>query len=115
MLLSLDGLCVHRGQCPVVDGVSLTVAAGECIGLIGPNGAGKTTLMRGALGLVPATGHSSLHGLAPAARARHAAWLPQMREIAWPVSVEALVRLGRTPHRAAAGRAADARAVAAAL
>jgi len=114
-LLHLSDLRVHRGADPVVDGVSLRVAGGEFLGLIGPNGAGKTTLMRAALGLLPHTGASSLAALAPAARARHAAWLPQMREIAWPVSVEALVRLGRTPHRTAGGHVADRSAVNAAL
>jgi len=97
-LLALSGLTVRRGDCPVVDGVTLAVAEGECVGLIGPNGAGKTTLLRGALGLLPATGTSSLAGLSPDARARTAAWLPQAREIAWPVSVRDLVALGRVPH-----------------
>ncbi|WP_343079437.1 ABC transporter ATP-binding protein [Ostreiculturibacter nitratireducens] len=97
-LLTLEDLTLRRGPCPVVEGVSLTVAEGEFVGLIGPNGAGKTTLLRGALGLLPAEGHSSLAALPPEARARAAAWLPQVREIAWPVSVEALVALGRLPH-----------------
>jgi iron complex transport system ATP-binding protein len=34
-------------------------------------------------------------------RARHIAYLPQERDIAWPVSVEMLVSLGRAPHRPA--------------
>ena len=29
-----------------VDGVTISIAAGEFVGLIGPNGAGKTTLIR---------------------------------------------------------------------
>ena len=92
-LLWLDGLTVRRGECPVVDGVSLEVAPGDCVGLIGPNGAGKTTLLRAALGLLAHEGASSLSALAPAARAAAAAFLPQGREVAWPVSVADLVRL----------------------
>lgn len=100
-LLSLDALTVRRGACPVVDGVSLTVAEGEFVGLLGPNGAGKTSLLRGALGLLPHEGRSSLSALPARERAKAAAFLPQGREIAWPVSVETLVALGRAPHGAA--------------
>jgi iron complex transport system ATP-binding protein len=106
--LEIDRLSVRRDGCPVVDAVSLRVAPGECVGLIGPNGAGKTTLMRAALGLLPCEGHSSLAACAPSERARRAAWMPQMREIAWPVSVETLVSLGRTPWRPARSRLAPA-------
>ncbi|HEY9019923.1 MAG: ABC transporter ATP-binding protein [Paracoccaceae bacterium] len=97
-LLSLDNLTVRRGECPVVDHVSLSVHAGECVGLIGPNGAGKTTLLRAALGLEPFSGASSLASLSAAERARAAAFLPQARQIAWPMAVETLVALGRVPH-----------------
>lgn len=113
-LLALDQLTVTRGQCPVVDSVSLTVESGECVGLIGPNGAGKTTLLRAALGLLPHRGRSSLATLSARDRARAAAWLPQSREIAWPVTVETLVALGRLPHDSRAGRV-QARAVETAL
>lgn len=106
-LLTLRDLTVWRGTCPVVDHVSLTVAEGEFVGLIGPNGAGKTTLLRGALGLLPSTGHSSLVALAPRARARATAFLPQGREIAWPVTVETVVALGRGPHLGQGGEAVD--------
>ncbi|OLS51214.1 ABC transporter ATP-binding protein [Rhodovulum sulfidophilum] len=96
--LELSRLTVRRGTRPVVEDVTATLSPGDCVGLVGPNGAGKTTLMRAALGLVAHKGSSSLARLAPSERARLAAWLPQMREIAWPVSVETLVGLGRTPH-----------------
>lgn len=103
-LLAVQDLTVRRGDCPVVDAVSLTIGAGEVVGLIGPNGAGKTTLMRGALGLMPHAGHSNLSVLPPRARAKAAAWLPQAREVAWPVTVETLVALGRVPHLGAGAR-----------
>lgn len=103
-LLTVRDLTVMRGACPVVDGVNFTMEPSEIAGLIGPNGAGKTTLMRGALGLLPATGESSLTGLSPRERAKVVAWMPQSREIAWPVTVETLVTLGRIPHLPAGPR-----------
>ena len=109
MKLELQDLSVLRGECPVVDAVSAQVSPGELIGLIGPNGAGKTSLMRAAMGLLAHRGHSSLARLDPMARARAAAWLPQAREIAWGLSVEELVGLGRLPHgrdQTGAGQAA---------
>jgi len=38
---------------PIVRDVSISVHAGERVGLIGPNGAGKSTLMKGLLGQLP--------------------------------------------------------------
>ncbi|WP_375688265.1 ABC transporter ATP-binding protein [Pseudooceanicola sp. LIPI14-2-Ac024] len=114
-LLELRHLSVTLRGRPVLQAVSLDVGAGEFVGLIGPNGAGKTTLMRGALGLIEEVdGHSSLAALSPDARARAAAWMPQAREIAWPVTVETLVSLGRLPHGRKAGPA-DRAAVDAAI
>ncbi|WP_423212868.1 ABC transporter ATP-binding protein [Paracoccus sediminis] len=97
MVLRLSGLSVTRRNRPVLHGVSLSLNPGEFVGLIGPNGAGKSSLMETALGLIPCTGTSSLATMPPAQRARHAAYLPQSRDIAWPVSVEDLVALGRIP------------------
>lgn len=94
----LSDFAVARGPCDVLRDIHLSVGAGEFVGLLGPNGAGKTTLMRAALGLMPHRGHSSLSALPVKVRARHVAWLPQAREIGWPVSVADLVTLGRLPH-----------------
>ena len=99
-LLSLRDLSVRLGGRVALHPTTLSVGEGELVGLVGPNGAGKSSLMRGALGLVKAEGESSLAALSAADRARAAAWLPQSREIAWPVTVETLVALGRHPHRA---------------
>ena len=97
MVLTLNGLSVTRRRRPVLHGVRLSIGPGEFVGLIGPNGAGKSSLMEAALGLIPSTGTSSLAELPADRRARHAAYLPQAREIAWPISVEDLVALGRIP------------------
>ncbi|QCO57644.1 ABC transporter ATP-binding protein (plasmid) [Pseudorhodobacter turbinis] len=107
-LLQVNGLGVSLRKRQVLSDVSLNITKGEVIGLIGANGAGKTTLMRAILGLVPHDGHSSLAALRPFARGRAAAWMPQTREIAWAVTVETLVTLGRTPHLAAGQQPTDA-------
>ena len=48
-----------------VDGVSVELAAGDCLALFGPNGAGKTTLLRMFGGLLkPTGGTASIDGVA---------------------------------------------------
>lgn len=106
-LLSIKGLSVSLQRRKVLNNVSFSIEKGEFVGLIGPNGAGKTTLMRAALGFLPFEGQSSLASLPQSERARQASWMPQSREIAWPISVEAVVMLGRTPHLSGLRKAMD--------
>jgi iron complex transport system ATP-binding protein len=89
---------------PILESVSLSVAAGEMVGLIGPNGAGKTALLRLAVGFEQAErGEVLLDGkairsLGASERARRLAYLPQLHEAAWPITVREAVSLGRLPH-----------------
>ncbi|MGV9825516.1 MULTISPECIES: ABC transporter ATP-binding protein [unclassified Gordonia (in: high G+C Gram-positive bacteria)] len=54
------------GDFTAVDAVSMTIGAGEVVGLLGANGAGKTTLIRMLLGLLaPTAGSVHLFGGAP--------------------------------------------------
>jgi ABC-2 type transport system ATP-binding protein len=63
-----------------LDGISLEVNAGECLGLLGPNGAGKSTLIRSIVGrIIPDAGTISVFGAqADSVSARTAiGWVPQ--------------------------------------
>src|SRR5438309_1108239 len=62
-LLLTDGLVKEYRQRRVVNGVSITVAAGEIVGLLGPNGAGKTTSFNMVVGLIrPDSGKVKFRG-----------------------------------------------------
>ena len=53
----------HFGPIHAVDGLSLSIGAGEIYGLLGPNGSGKTTLIRLLIGLLkPTSGSASILG-----------------------------------------------------
>jgi len=51
-LLVTEKLIKEYRQRRVVNGVSITVAAGEIVGLLGPNGAGKTTTFNMVVGVI---------------------------------------------------------------
>jgi branched-chain amino acid transport system ATP-binding protein len=52
-LLAIEDIHTAYGLSRVLFGVSLEVAAGECVCLLGRNGVGKTTTMRSVMGLTP--------------------------------------------------------------
>jgi iron complex transport system ATP-binding protein len=101
--LNAADVVVRLGGALIVDGATIELKARELTVLVGPNGAGKTTLIRALAGLIPAEGRIAIEGrplasLAPRARARRIAYLPQGHVFHWPMAVAAVVALGRHPH-----------------
>jgi len=88
-----------------LDAISAMLRPGEVTAICGPNGAGKSTLLSCLAGLLtPHSGEVTLDETALASlpareRARALGYLPQTPELAWDVSVEVLVSLGRLPWR----------------
>jgi heme exporter protein A len=63
-MLTAQNLIIRRGTRTVVNGVSLTVQAGELVLVTGPNGAGKTTLLRAIAGFCPVASGTLLRAAA---------------------------------------------------
>ncbi len=96
----------YHGE-PVLQDLSLIVAAGERVAILGPNGAGKSTLFRVITGLLHARQGAvalfgrPVHKIPAAERARLIATVPQELDTAMPFTAGELVMMGRT---AALGR-----------
>ena len=78
--LLIENLVKRFGSVVAIDGVSLELKAGECLGLLGPNGAGKSTTIRCIVGrVIPDAGNATIFGASAASpRARAAlGWIPQ--------------------------------------
>ncbi|MEU8762918.1 heme ABC transporter ATP-binding protein [Streptomyces sp. NPDC048659] len=115
------GLRLALGRRPVLDGVDVTVRAGEVLALVGPNGAGKSTLLAALAGdLAPDAGEVRIAGRpagawSAAELALRRAVLPQDAALSFPFPVAEVVRMGRAPWTGTAGEADDEAAVAEAL
>ena len=109
MDIEAKGITARYGGTAVLQAVDFTARAGEMVGLIGPNGSGKTTLLRILANLRrPEQGtvrYSARTAAELGARslARRLSYLAQGGDAHWPMRVDALVALGRLPHRSGTG------------
>jgi len=114
-MLEIRDIHVHYGTSHIVQGLSLTAARGEAIGVFGRNGVGKTTLLKTVAGwLQPSSGGIVLEGTPihrlPAQRIARlgVGFVPEDRRIFPDLSVEENLMLGfhQVPRRSGAGNRA---------
>lgn len=96
-----DVVAGYAPTLPILQGVSLDVAAGEIVTVLGPNGAGKSTLIKAIVGLVPiSAGRAVFAGRDITGARTHElvrqglAYVPQTENVFARLSVEENLALG---------------------
>jgi branched-chain amino acid transport system ATP-binding protein len=105
-MLEVTNLDAWYGQAQILYGVSLGVAAGECVALVGRNGAGKSTTMKAIMGLMAKKrGRIAFRGrdisALPAYRIGRLGlgWVPEDRRIFTDLTVRENLAVARQPQR----------------
>src|SRR5437899_1149165 len=100
-LLEVSAVRAHYGSAPVLQGVTLSIDAGEIVSIFGRNGAGKTTTLKTVMGwLKPSAGAiafdgRSIGGLSPDRIFRLGiGFIPEDRRIFATLTVEENLALG---------------------
>jgi ABC-type Mn2+/Zn2+ transport system ATPase subunit len=113
-LVALEDVAIGHGRRALLGGISLAIPPGDFLAIVGPNGGGKTTLVRTLLGVL-----RPLAGRREQPAPLRVGYVPQRDHVdaLWPLTVEQVTMMGRTP-RLGPGRGpgdADRAAVATAL
>ncbi len=99
-LIEVTRAVVRAGERTILQGVDLSVQAGEVVALVGPNGAGKSTLLRAISGdLALSEGRIAIKGrdladYAPRELAQNRAVLSQHTHVSFDFLVEEIVAMG---------------------
>lgn len=101
-VLATQQLSFSFGAAPILKAIDFSATRGELVCILGPNGAGKSTFLRALAGLLKTQSVTldarPLAAIAMKERARLISWLPQAGQAVWPLTVRAIVALGRMPH-----------------
>ena len=121
VVLSAEGIDLQIGGASILEQVTLSVGAGEVLGLVGPNGAGKSSLLSIMSGdRLPTGGTVTMHdrplsGWSHIELALRRAVMLQQTTVAFSYSVRDVVAMGRAPWSRTAGVDDDEQVVEAAL
>jgi ABC-2 type transport system ATP-binding protein len=102
--ISISGLHKNYGRVKALQGLDLTIEAGQIYGLLGPNGSGKSTLIKTLVGAVkPTGGKVSVLGQAMPQEARSVrsrlGYMPQNPALYGDISVRANVKFFARAHK----------------
>jgi iron complex transport system ATP-binding protein len=103
-ILEMEGVSFKYAAEWILRNISLTIQKGELWGILGPNGSGKTTLMNLIDGILPPQqGAIKIGGIAVGDMKRKElakliAVVPQETGWVFPLTVEEVVLMGRSPH-----------------
>jgi iron complex transport system ATP-binding protein len=103
-ILELERISFKYGEKRVLQDATFSVEKGEFFGILGPNGSGKSTLLNLIDGIrLPCEGEIRIKGITPGKMqrkdlARLVAVVPQEASWVFPLTVEEVVLMGRTPH-----------------
>jgi manganese/iron transport system ATP-binding protein len=101
-------LTAGYGERAAISDVTLNLARGSLTAVFGPNGGGKSTLLKCIAGLLqPWSGSIEVLGAPAGVHASRVAYVPQAEQVDWsfPIAVDEVVAMGRTPHIGVLGRA----------
>jgi len=100
-LLAVEDIHTYYGEAHILQGVSVSVGAGEVVTLIGRNGAGKTTTLKSIMGItrprrgaVRLAGQDLTHLPTHSIVQRGIAWVPEERRVLPNLTVRDNLRLG---------------------